>query len=83
MTRPSNLERCKNCREKFVPQIDVELLTIFNTADKSHWNETACPGCGFHYRIARLSRRSFEVCLIPEDKLPERESRILGEIADE
>ncbi len=75
MTRPSNSERCKNCGRKFVPTVEIESLPIFNSVGKSHWNDTSCPNCGFLFKVARLSRNSHEVCLIPSEKPARRESR--------
>jgi DNA-directed RNA polymerase subunit RPC12/RpoP len=70
MTRPSNFERCKKCGQKFSPSVEVELLPVFNAVDKSKWLDTACPNCGFRFKIARLSKNSFDVCLFPTKKLP-------------
>ena len=75
MTRPSNSEKCKNCGRKFIPPIDIESLPVFNSIDKSGWNDTNCPNCGFVFKVARLSRNSHEVCLIPSKKSAPRESR--------
>jgi hypothetical protein len=72
LTRPFFLEKCKSCSAKFIPTIDVEDLPVFNSVDKSRWSETACPKCTVRYRIARLSKSSFDVCVILSEKLPRR-----------
>ncbi|HXQ91809.1 MAG TPA: hypothetical protein VN739_02295 [Nitrososphaerales archaeon] len=69
MTRPPHSERCKRCLVMFVPTVEVESLPVFNSVEKSLWKETNCPKCGFEYRIARLSKNSIEVCLVPAQKV--------------
>lgn len=75
MTRPSNSEKCKKCRKSFVPVVEVEALPFFNSVDKTRWIATNCPHCSFQYKVARLSKRSFDVCLVPTEKLRKEESR--------
>ena len=65
---------------KFIPTIDVESLPVFNSVDKSRWTETACPKCGVRYRIARLSKNSFDVCIILAEKLRPRPEDAIVEL---
>ena len=81
MTRPHYMEKCRSCFVRFIPTVEVESLPVFNSVDKSHWKETACPKCGIHYLVARLSKSSFEVCLILSESLPAREPELIKEMA--
>jgi hypothetical protein len=78
MTAPSHLEKCKNCKVKFVPKVEVESLPVFNSVNKSRWTESKCPNCGLNYRMARVSRNSLEVIMIISQRLPVRESFLIA-----
>ena len=81
MTRPTYLEKCRSCFVRFIPTVDVETLPVFNSVDKPRWKETECPKCGVHYRVARLSKKSLDVCVILSQTLPAKESELNTEMA--
>jgi hypothetical protein len=81
MTRPTYAEKCKNCFARFIPTVEVESLPVFNSVNKLGWVETGCPSCGFRYRAARLAKSSSNVCLLPSEKVPKRESELIAVVA--
>ena len=77
MTLPPYSQKCRNCKTNFIPNVEVESLPVFNSVDKSRWMETRCPNCGVSYRVARMSKKSFDVILILSHELPPKESELI------